>query len=87
LIEILGLLHVGDIIKEINGEIVTTPEELQEKLRNARGAVTFKVVPSYCDYPSPSQVKTLFLSKTKFYSFFLSYMFELILLMIPQGIN
>lgn len=38
-----GLLHVGDIIKEINGEIVNTPEELQDKLRNARGAVTLKL--------------------------------------------
>jgi hypothetical protein len=57
LLEMKGLLHVGDIIKEINGEIVNTPEELQDKLRNARGAVTFKVVPSYYDYPSPSQVK------------------------------
>ncbi|CAF0879165.1 unnamed protein product [Adineta ricciae] len=56
LIDKQGLLHVGDIIKEINGEIVNTPEELQDKLRNARGAVTFKVVPGYCDYPSPSQL-------------------------------
>jgi PDZ domain-containing secreted protein len=52
----LGLLHIGDIIKEINGEVVNTPEELQDKLRNARGAVTFKVVPNYYDFPSPSQV-------------------------------
>ena len=57
IIALLGLLHVGDIIKEINGEVVSTPEELQDKLRNARGAVTFKVVPSYYDFPSPSQVK------------------------------
>jgi len=56
LIDKQGLLHVGDIIKEINGEIVNTPEELQEKLRNARGAVTFKVVPNYFDSPSASQV-------------------------------
>ncbi|CAF3342129.1 unnamed protein product [Rotaria sp. Silwood1] len=56
LIDKQGLLHVGDIIKEINGEIVNTPEELQEKLRNARGAVTFKVIPSYYDFPSPSQL-------------------------------
>ncbi|CAF1100937.1 unnamed protein product [Adineta steineri] len=56
LIDKQGLLHVGDIIKEINGEIVNTPEELQDKLRNARGAVTFKVVPSYYDFPSPSQL-------------------------------
>ncbi|CAM2712706.1 unnamed protein product [Rotaria socialis] len=56
LIDKQGLLHVGDIIKEINGEIVNTPEELQDKLRNARGAVTFKVIPNYFDFPSPSQL-------------------------------
>ncbi|CAF0941881.1 unnamed protein product [Didymodactylos carnosus] len=51
-----GLLHVGDIIKEMNGEVVHTPEDLQDKLRSARGAVTFKVVPSDYDLPSPSQL-------------------------------
>lgn len=82
---ILGLLHVGDIIKEINGEIVTTPEELQDKLRNARGAVTFKVVPSYYDFPSPSQVKNILLDFLHLSLF--SYMFVLISLMIQQKIN
>ena len=57
-----GLLHEGDIIKEINGESVSTPEELQEKLRIAKGSVTLKVVPSYYDVPISSQVymKALF---------------------------
>lgn len=57
-----GLLHEGDIIKEINGESVFTPEELQEKLRIAKGSVTLKVVPSYYDVPISSQVymKALF---------------------------
>lgn len=57
-----GLLHEGDIIKEINGEIVTTPEELQDKLRLAKGSITLKVVPSYYDVPISSQVymKALF---------------------------
>ena len=57
-----GLLHEGDIIKEINGEVVTTPEELQEKLRLAKGSITLKVVPSYYDVPISSQVymKALF---------------------------
>lgn len=64
-----GLLHVGDIIKEINGEIVNTPEELQDKLRNARGAVTFKVVPNYFDSPSASQVKEQILFLTFSFSF------------------
>ena len=57
-----GLLHEGDIIKEINGEPVSTPEELQELLRIAKGSITLKVVPSYYDVPISSQVymKALF---------------------------
>lgn len=57
-----GLLHEGDIIKEINGEPVATPEELQELLRVAKGSITLKVVPSYYDVPISSQVymKALF---------------------------
>jgi hypothetical protein len=57
-----GLLHEGDIIKEINGELVSTPEELQEKLRLAKGSITLKVIPSYYDIPLASQVymKALF---------------------------
>lgn len=62
LIDKQGLLHEGDIIKEINGETVTTPEELQDKLKNAKGSITLKVVPSYYDIPLASQVymKALF---------------------------
>jgi hypothetical protein len=57
-----GLLHEGDLIKEINGEPVYTPEELQEKLRLAKGSITLKVIPSYYDIPMASQVymKALF---------------------------
>lgn len=62
LIDKQGLLHEGDIIKEINGEVVSTPEELQDKLKNAKGSITLKVVPSYYDIPLASQVymKALF---------------------------
>ena len=57
-----GLLHEGDIIREINGEPVSTPEELQERLRLAKGSITLKVIPSYYDVPMASQVymKALF---------------------------
>lgn len=57
-----GLLHEGDIIKEVNGEPVSTPEDLQEKLKSAKGSITLKVVPSYYDIPLASQVymKALF---------------------------
>lgn len=62
LIDKQGLLHEGDIIKEINGEPVSTAEELQEKLKSAKGSITLKVVPSYYDVPLASQIfmKALF---------------------------
>uniref|UniRef100_A0AAZ3R1J9 Calcium/calmodulin-dependent serine protein kinase b n=1 Tax=Oncorhynchus tshawytscha TaxID=74940 RepID=A0AAZ3R1J9_ONCTS len=42
-------LHVGDEIREINGISVAnqTVEQLQKMLREMRGSVTFKIVPSY----------------------------------------
>ena len=42
-------LHVGDEIREINGNSVANQsiEALQTMLREARGSVTFKIVPSY----------------------------------------
>ncbi|KAG8443003.1 hypothetical protein GDO86_011717 [Hymenochirus boettgeri] len=52
-----GLLHVGDIIKEINGhEVGNNPKELQELLRSISGSVTLKILPSYKDTINPQQV-------------------------------
>ncbi|XP_024141794.1 peripheral plasma membrane protein CASK isoform X15 [Oryzias melastigma] len=44
-----GTLHVGDEIREINGISVVnqTVEQLQKMLREMRGSITFKIVPSY----------------------------------------
>ncbi|KAL3848160.1 hypothetical protein ACJMK2_019036 [Sinanodonta woodiana] len=44
-----GTLHVGDEIREINGVSVQnqTVDSLQKMLRDARGSVTLKIVPSY----------------------------------------
>ncbi|CAL8319989.1 unnamed protein product [Merluccius merluccius] len=44
-----GTLHVGDEIREINGISVAnqTVEQLQRMLRDMRGSITFKIVPSY----------------------------------------
>uniref|UniRef100_A0A8C2YZ49 Peripheral plasma membrane protein CASK n=1 Tax=Cyclopterus lumpus TaxID=8103 RepID=A0A8C2YZ49_CYCLU len=44
-----GTLHVGDEIREINGISVAnqTVEQLQRMLREMRGSITFKIVPSY----------------------------------------
>ncbi|XP_066441716.1 protein PALS2 isoform X1 [Eleutherodactylus coqui] len=52
-----GLLHVGDIIKEVNGhEVGNNPKELQELLKSISGSVTLKILPSYKDAVSPQQV-------------------------------
>uniref|UniRef100_A0AAY4DVD5 Peripheral plasma membrane protein CASK n=2 Tax=Euteleostomi TaxID=117571 RepID=A0AAY4DVD5_9TELE len=57
-----GTLHVGDEIREINGISVAnqTVEQLQKMLREMRGSITFKIVPSYrtqsssCETESPT---------------------------------
>ncbi|XP_073463884.1 MAGUK p55 subfamily member 2 isoform X2 [Aquarana catesbeiana] len=43
-----GLLHVGDVIREVNGrEVGSDPQALQEMLRDASGSVVLKILPSY----------------------------------------
>ncbi|VDN04558.1 unnamed protein product [Thelazia callipaeda] len=51
-------LHVGDEIREINGVCVLNQsvEMLQRLLRDARGAVTFKIVPSYRSAPPACEI-------------------------------
>ncbi|XP_048477537.1 peripheral plasma membrane protein CASK isoform X2 [Plutella xylostella] len=51
-------LHVGDEIKEINGSPVANQSvaQLQRMLRDARGSVTFKIVPSYRSAPPPCEI-------------------------------
>ncbi|XP_072365372.1 protein PALS2-like isoform X2 [Scyliorhinus torazame] len=52
-----GLLHAGDIIKEVNGrEVGSDPKVLQEILKDCSGGITFKILPSYRDTPLPLQV-------------------------------
>ncbi|CAM4760126.1 unnamed protein product [Rotaria magnacalcarata] len=59
-----GTLHVGDEIKEINGKPVSNHpiQYLQQMLRDARGSITFKIIPSYRSQPPPCDiyVKALF---------------------------
>nr|XP_046261085.1 peripheral plasma membrane protein CASK isoform X10 [Scatophagus argus] len=52
-----GTLHVGDEIREINGISVAnqTVEQLQKMLRDMRGSITFKIVPSYRTQGSSSE--------------------------------
>ncbi|XP_037059642.1 MAGUK p55 subfamily member 6-like isoform X2 [Peromyscus leucopus] len=66
-----GLLHVGDIIKEVNGhEVGNNPKELQELLKNISGSVTLKILPSYRDTITPQQVSNNFQSDIKNTLFF-----------------
>ncbi|XP_018605937.2 MAGUK p55 subfamily member 6b isoform X1 [Scleropages formosus] len=52
-----GLLHVGDIIKEVNGrEVGNNPTELQDMLKECSGSITLKILPSYRDTPSAGEV-------------------------------
>lgn len=55
---ILATLHVGDEIREINGMSVAnrSVESLQEMLRDARGQVTFKIIPSYRSAPPACEI-------------------------------
>ena len=54
----LGTLHVGDEIREINGVSVSNEsvERLQRLLRDVRGSVTFKIVPSYRSAPPACEI-------------------------------
>ena len=56
-----GTLHVGDEIREINGLNVSTQtiENLQKLLREAKGSITFKIIPSYRNQPPPCEVRYL----------------------------
>ncbi|XP_072212603.1 MAGUK p55 subfamily member 2 isoform X7 [Excalfactoria chinensis] len=52
-----GLLHVGDVIREVNGqEVGSNPRVLQESLRHASGSVVLKILPSYQEPHPPRQV-------------------------------
>lgn len=52
-----GLLHVGDIIKEVNGkEVGNDPKVLQEMLKEASGSVVLKILPSYQEPHTARQV-------------------------------
>ncbi|KAK6485475.1 peripheral plasma membrane protein CASK isoform X3 [Huso huso] len=55
-----GTLHVEDEIREINGISVAnqTVEQLQKMLREMRGSITFKIVPSYRNQSSSCEEKT-----------------------------
>lgn len=43
MIEKQGLLHIGDVILEVNGIPVNTPEELQTEIAKSKDSVTLKI--------------------------------------------
>lgn len=52
-----GLLHVGDVIREVDGrEVGSDPRALQDSLRRASGSVVLKILPSYQEPHPPRQV-------------------------------
>lgn len=51
-----GLLHVGDVVKEINGQEVTNPDQLQDIMRKSNGNITLKILPTSRDQNSFAQV-------------------------------
>lgn len=62
-----GMLHTGDIIREVNGrEVGSDPHVLQELLRDCSGSITLKVLPSYKDTPAPPQVQKKEVSFSEF---------------------
>lgn len=46
IIEKQGMLHVGDVILEVNGYPVESPEMLQERIAYSKEAISLKVAPS-----------------------------------------
>lgn len=65
-----GLLHVGDIIKEVNGIPVFTPQQLMDIIRNADRSVTLKIIPTFLEHHQSSQVShSLTQSHTSRHSF------------------
>ncbi|XP_065052172.1 protein PALS2-like [Rhopilema esculentum] len=57
LIDKQGLLHVGDVIKQVNGEKVKgDPDAILAILKNASGNITLHIIPSYRDNQGVCQI-------------------------------
>lgn len=55
-VERLGLLGEGDIIREVNGIPIDSPETLQEQMAKSPDTVTMKIIPVHKDSKIKSQV-------------------------------
>lgn len=51
-----GLLHVGDVIKEVNGIPVSTPEQLMDIIRSTDQGITLKIVQNFAEHQPQAQV-------------------------------
>lgn len=51
-----GLLHVGDVIKEVNGIPVGTPEQLMDIIRSTDQGITLKIVQNFTEHQPQAQV-------------------------------
>ncbi|XP_034303986.2 protein PALS2 [Magallana gigas] len=50
-----GLLHVGDVIKEVNGIPVSTPEQLMDIIRSTDQGITLKIVQNFAEHQPQAQ--------------------------------
>nr|CAG4643809.1 EOG090X032R [Lepidurus arcticus] len=50
-----GLLHVGDVIGEVNGIHAKSPEELQVEIARAKEHITLKILPSFHEIAAGAQ--------------------------------
>ncbi|GAU88877.1 hypothetical protein RvY_01495 [Ramazzottius varieornatus] len=62
LVDRQGMLHVGDVISEVNGQPVKTVEELKNAIGDQLGTLTLTVIPSWFDRtkPLPTYMKAFF---------------------------
>lgn len=52
----LGLLHVGDIVREVNNRPVMSPQMLMDEIRRADSRVNLKIIPRHVDRQQTSQM-------------------------------
>jgi guanylate kinase len=56
LVDKQGMLHVGDIIREVNGNPVVTPEMMMELIIDSDPDITLKIIPSFQHVSKPNPI-------------------------------
>lgn len=54
-----GLLGPGDVVLEVNGSLVSSPEQLKAECARAGDHITLKVGPNNHIHPMPNQINKL----------------------------